>query len=185
MDNPGGRDYSISKGVSVSPIPDMPDPGPGAMTNFLQQRAERARLQFYHDHAFGITRLNVYAGEAAGYVITDASSRTLSMAPNLSGVNPGLAKILPDIGIPLVIQDKTFVDPATIDDTDPTWTDPLQKTFGTSHRSWSASPAGTPVAGDLWYPTYMSRHRIHGIPPAQTVTVDGCTDPGSIHPRPT
>ena len=26
---------------------------------------------FYHDHAWGITRLNVYAGEAAGYLITD------------------------------------------------------------------------------------------------------------------
>ena len=27
---------------------------------------------FYHDHAWGITRLNVYAGEAAGYLLTDA-----------------------------------------------------------------------------------------------------------------
>ena len=27
---------------------------------------------FYHDHAWGITRLNVYAGEAAPYLITDA-----------------------------------------------------------------------------------------------------------------
>ena len=26
---------------------------------------------FYHDHAVGITRLNVYAGMAAGYLIHD------------------------------------------------------------------------------------------------------------------
>ena len=26
---------------------------------------------FYHDHAMGITRLNVYAGMAAGYLIHD------------------------------------------------------------------------------------------------------------------
>ena len=26
---------------------------------------------FYHDHAYGITRLNVYAGEAAGYLLYD------------------------------------------------------------------------------------------------------------------
>ena len=26
---------------------------------------------FYHDHALGITRLNVYAGMAAGYLVTD------------------------------------------------------------------------------------------------------------------
>ncbi len=32
---------------------------------------------FYHDHAWGITRLNVYAGEAAGYVVTDATEAGL------------------------------------------------------------------------------------------------------------
>ena len=32
---------------------------------------QSARLMFYHDHSWGITRLNVYAGEAAGYLITD------------------------------------------------------------------------------------------------------------------
>ena len=26
---------------------------------------------FFHDHAFGLTRLNVYAGEAAGYLLVD------------------------------------------------------------------------------------------------------------------
>ena len=31
---------------------------------------------FYHDHAWGITRLNVYAGEAAGYLITDDTEKT-------------------------------------------------------------------------------------------------------------
>ena len=39
---------------------------------FFYTNAQSARLQFYHDHAHGITRLNVYAGEAAGYVVTDA-----------------------------------------------------------------------------------------------------------------
>ena len=43
----------------------------GCMT-FFYTNAQSARLQFYHDHAHGITRLNVYAGEAAGYVVTDA-----------------------------------------------------------------------------------------------------------------
>ncbi len=32
---------------------------------------------FYHDHAWGITRLNVYAGEAAGYLITDDTEQKL------------------------------------------------------------------------------------------------------------
>ena len=29
---------------------------------------------FYHDHAYGITRLNVYAGEAAGYLLFGSAS---------------------------------------------------------------------------------------------------------------
>ena len=53
---------------------------------------------FYHDHAFGITRLNVYAGEAAGYLISDATEQTL--------VADGT---IPADQIPLVIQDRTFV----------------------------------------------------------------------------
>ncbi len=47
----------------------------GCMT-FFYTNAQSARLQFYHDHAHGITRLNVYAGEAAGYVVTTPSRRT-------------------------------------------------------------------------------------------------------------
>ena len=53
---------------------------------------------FYHDHAFGTTRLNVYLGEAAGYLITDATEQKL--------VTDG---IIPAEQIPLVIQDRTFV----------------------------------------------------------------------------
>jgi len=152
------------KGVSVVPVPDMwfdasgntvpagtpgatNDPGKGAMTIFYSN-AMSARLMFYHDHAMGITRLNVYAGEAAGYVVTDKVEQDLINGTNISGVNPGLLKVLPDIGIPLVIQDRTFVNAATIGATDPTWLDPLQETFGTT--------PGTPKTGDLWYPhVYM------------------------------
>ena len=39
---------------------------------FFYTNQQSARLMFYHDHAWGITRLNVYAGEAAGYLLTDA-----------------------------------------------------------------------------------------------------------------
>ena len=95
-------------------VPDMGTrscdaPGSGCMT-FFYTNAQSARLQFYHDHAMGITRLNVYAGEAAGYVLTDAVEKDMIEGTNVSGVNPGGLKVLPDLGIPLVIQDRTFVD---------------------------------------------------------------------------
>ena len=40
---------------------------------------------FYHDHAWGITRLNVYAGEAAGYMITDDTEKKLISGRHIPG----------------------------------------------------------------------------------------------------
>ena len=54
---------------------------------FFYTNAQSARLMFYHDHAMGITRLNVYAGEAAGYVITDQVDQDMINGTNVSGVN--------------------------------------------------------------------------------------------------
>jgi FtsP/CotA-like multicopper oxidase with cupredoxin domain len=86
---------------------------------YYYSNQQSARLMFYHDHAYGITRLNVYDGVAAGYLLTDQFEEDLISGTNLSGVNPTNAKILPDLGgvyhygIPLVIQDKAFVNDAT------------------------------------------------------------------------
>ncbi len=92
---------------------------------------------FYHDHAFGITRLNVYAGEAAGYLLQDPVELGL--------VGSG---IIPPEQIPLIIQDKTFVP----DDTRP-YTN-LMGTFASQLEAqdptWDASIWGS--FGDLWYP---------------------------------
>ncbi|MBI5304754.1 MAG: multicopper oxidase domain-containing protein [Chloroflexi bacterium] len=137
---PSGESTQYPSGVSVYNVPDMPNPGrtaaQGELT-FYYNNEQSARLMFYHDHSFGITRLNVYAGEAAGYLITDQVEQDMINGTNVSGVNPGSARVLPDIGIPLIIQDRTFVDSATIAAQDPTW--PF-----------------VPRSGDLWYPhVYM------------------------------
>ena len=161
---PASETTPYPAGVSARNVPDMGTacdanlaaPGlPGDAANqkssgcmtFFYTNAQSARLQFYHDHAHGITRLNVYAGEAAGYVVTDAVEQDMINGTNVSGVNPGLLKVLPDIGIPLVIQDKTWVDATTIYAQDPTW-------------AWGSGPVTTPptaVTGDFWYPhVYMT-----------------------------
>lgn len=107
---PAGENTPYPKGVSVYNVPDMPDPGPGAMT-FYYTNQQSARLMFYHDHAYGITRLNVYAGEAAGYLLMDSAEQGL--------INSG---IIPAEHIPLVIQDRTFVPgPNQLAAEDPTW----------------------------------------------------------------
>lgn len=144
---PAGETTSYPKGVSVENVPDMPDPGPGSMT-FYYNNQQGARLQFYHDHSYGITRLNVYAGEAAGYLVTDQVEKDMIDGTNLTGINPTNAKVLPDVGIPLIIQDKTFVDATTIAQQDPTWN------WGTGARvNGNITEVNT---GDLWLPhVYM------------------------------
>jgi FtsP/CotA-like multicopper oxidase with cupredoxin domain len=138
----GGAPYQ--KGTSFQNVPDMitpstvngvnvpcaavgpaacftPAPGDGIATEFYTNQ-QSARLLFYHDHAYGITRLNVYAGEAAPYLITDQVEEDLISGTNVSGGNPAGKQILPDqgtpngvyrYGIPLVIQDKAFVNDAS------------------------------------------------------------------------
>jgi FtsP/CotA-like multicopper oxidase with cupredoxin domain len=100
---PAGEGASWPEGVSVENVPDMDvcNAEDDGCQTFYYTNQQSARLLFYHDHAWGITRLNVYAGEAAGYLITDAAEQAL-----LAAGKP-LASV--GYGIPLVVQDKTFV----------------------------------------------------------------------------
>jgi FtsP/CotA-like multicopper oxidase with cupredoxin domain len=112
------------------------DPGIGSLTYFWTNQ-QGGRLMFYHDHAYGITRLNVYAGEAAGYLLTDP----VEEAALKNATVPGTIVDLPHL-IPLVIQDKTFVPSAAqLAAEDPTWT---AGSFGTI--------PGFVNPGDLWFP---------------------------------
>jgi FtsP/CotA-like multicopper oxidase with cupredoxin domain len=139
---PAGDPTIYKKGVSFQNVPDMvgsgkliPSPSNGdGMATFYYTNQQSSRLMFYHDHAYGLTRLNVYAGEAAGYLLTDPiedSLITAGVLPNQGGGNY-------TYGIPLIIQDKTFVpDPVTLAAQDPTW-------------NWGGM-------GSLWFPhVYMT-----------------------------
>jgi FtsP/CotA-like multicopper oxidase with cupredoxin domain len=128
---PTGENTAYPKGVSVSNVPDMPDPGPGAET-FFYTNQQSARMMFYHDHSWGITRLNVYAGEEAGYMITDDTEKALTSA---GGALDGLG-----MGTSLTIQDKTFV--------------PSAKRMAQLDPTWDATKWGG--EGNLWQPhVYM------------------------------
>jgi len=151
---PSGEVTSYPTGVSMTNVPDMPDPGPGAQTYYYTNQ-QSSRLMFYHDHSWGITRLNVYVGGAAGYVIRDAVEQQLIADGKI-----------PAAEIPLIIQDKTFVDgdpasPTYVLKTDPTWK------WGTG--SVGSNGFRTPQSGDLWWPhIYMPAQNpfdITGIAP--------------------
>jgi spore coat protein A len=68
-------------------------------TNFVYHNNQEAATLWYHDHALGITRLNVYAGLAGFYLLEDNRERKLT-------VNGILPKQKHDIEI--VIQDRMF-----------------------------------------------------------------------------
>ncbi len=110
---PAGEMTPWPEGVSVQNVPDMDVCGlnnDGCQT-FYYTNQQSARLMFYHDHSWGITRLNVYAGEAAGYLISDSTEAAL--------ISSGT---IPADQIPLIIQDRTFVpDAAQLALQDPTW----------------------------------------------------------------
>jgi len=148
---PAGETTSYPQGVSMRNVPDMPDPGDGSMT-FFYNNQQSARLMFYHDHSYGITRINVYAGEAAGFLITDQVEKDMIDGTNFAGINLNPpVKVLPDVGIPLVIQDKTFVDANTIWSQDPTWN------WGTAARDANTGKILNANTGDLWMPhVYMT-----------------------------
>jgi len=74
--------------------------GNSGCQTFFYTNAQSAGCSFYHDHSMGITRLNVYAGEAAGYVMTNAVETDMIAGTNVSGVNPGLLKSSPTSAFP-------------------------------------------------------------------------------------
>lgn len=130
------------------------DPGAGTLT-FFYTNQQSQRMMFYHDHAEGITRLNVYDGMAAGYVLQDPTEVQL--------INN---EILPDDQIPLVIQDKTFVP----DDSHPVlnFYGPFKSQLNSQDPTWRwgsgvAAPAlnGT---GDLWVPHVFMTNQNPGDP---------------------
>jgi len=128
------------------------DPGPGATTLYFTN-AQSARLLYLHDDTYGLTRLSVYAGEAAPYIISDDVEDELvsgnagepegSRAIDAS-VKPGT---VPVAELPLIIEDKTFVPSAErLRGTDPTW----------DLTRWGG-------LGGLWYPhVYMPNQDASG-----------------------
>ena len=134
-------------------------PGDGALT-FYYTNDQSARLMFYHDHAEGITRLNVYGGMAAGYLLQDPTEQDLINGTNNSGNNTAGYKVLPPLEdtIPLVIQEKTFVP----DNIAPVlnFYGPFASQLNSSDPTWrwtsGAGVTGPNGNGDLWVPhVYM------------------------------
>jgi spore coat protein A, manganese oxidase len=141
-------------------------PGQG---EYYYPNDQSARLAWYHDHAFDLTRLNAYAGIASAYIIRDSFEANLR--------NLGLPDFVEHGGreIPIVIQDKIFVG-SDIATKDPTW----------------PGPRGV---GSLWYPHIYETDRWQlgpdpsGLPPDPSVIPEMFGDTmlanGTVYPEAT
>ena len=116
---------------------------PGALANqaeYYYPMDQSARFLWYHDHAWGITRINAYAGIATALLLRDSFEAGL--------VGQGLPDYIEHGGreLPIVVQDKIFVG-SSILTLDPTWTGPT-----------------TP--GSLWYAHQYDTGRYGKLGPA-------------------
>lgn len=68
---------------------------PGDKVEYHYPNQQQAATLWYHDHALGITRLNVYAGLSGLYLLRDGAERTMQLPAG-------------DYEIPLLIQDRSF-----------------------------------------------------------------------------
>ena len=116
----------------------VPDDGP--RTYYYGNTQEAAGL-WYHDHAVGITRLNVLAGLAGGYLIRNADDPgDGTLRADGSGLPPA-----PDYEVPLIIQDRMF-------NVDGTFAYPPNVNPGTAGRPWAPEFFGdvATVNGKAW-----------------------------------
>jgi spore coat protein A len=112
-------------GMSYSSMPGVP----ANSYRYWYPNQQGPCLLWYHDHSMYQTRLNPFAGQAAGYVIIDGDD---TVVPGLGGLN--IPKFPYDV--PLVIQDRTFCDDGSM-----------------FYPTASGLPAGYPHP--VWQPEYF------------------------------
>lgn len=121
-----------------------PNAGPGD-AEYHYNNDQSARFIWYHDHAFGITRINAYAGLASAYLIRDKFEAnlisTMGLPPTVESSALGGTAVQE---IPLVFQDKVFVG-SNIKLLDPSW------------KNIVSASAQSP--GSLWYPHLYEPNR--------------------------
>jgi FtsP/CotA-like multicopper oxidase with cupredoxin domain len=93
-----------------SPVGGLWEPGAAV---FTYPNTQRATTLWYHDHALGMTRLNVYAGPAGFYLLRGGPG------DQVTGTLPGPAPAPGDTGgpyyeIPIAIQDRSFNDDGSL-----------------------------------------------------------------------
>ena len=89
------NDPNAATGMPANPLTGDPGRPNGNTFTYTYRNDQLATHLWFHDHAMGITRLNVHAGLAANYILRDSAEDGLNLP---SGAYE----------IPLVVQDRSF-----------------------------------------------------------------------------
>jgi len=100
--------------------------GHGRKKTYHYGNTQEAAGIWYHDHALGITRLNVFAGLAGGYLVRDANDP----GDGSTGLPPA-----PTYEVPLIIQDRMFNPDGTL--------------------NYPPNPAPPPLGLETWIPEFF------------------------------
>jgi spore coat protein A len=123
------------------------NPGAGLnQADYYYPLNQSARFLWYHDHAWGITRINAYAGIATALLLRDSFEFNLQnqgLPPYIESSVLGGKTVLE---LPIVVQDKVFVG-SDILTVDPTW-------------------PGSTASGSLWYAHVYDTTRYGKLGPA-------------------
>jgi spore coat protein A, manganese oxidase len=96
-------------------------------TTFVYPTQQQAGTIWFHDHALGATRLNVFAGMAGLYLITDPANEPAA----------GVLPAFPQHDIPLIIQDRSF------------------DTAGQIFYNLASNPQPNPTVHPFWIPEFI------------------------------
>lgn len=121
---------------------------------FIYPTRQQAGTIWFHDHALGVTRLNVYAGMAGLYIITDPANEPPQAAATCAAT--GCLPKFPEYDIPLIIQDRSF------------------DTTGQIFYNLASNPQPNPLVHPFWIPEFIG----------DTIVVNGKTWPYlNVEPR--
>ena len=105
-------------------------------TTFIYPTRQQAGTIWFHDHALGATRLNVFAGMAGLYIITDPANEPPQAGANVCAAGGCLPKF-PEYDIPLIIQDRSF------------------DTAGQIFYNLASNPQPNPTVHPFWIPEFI------------------------------
>lgn len=113
-------------------------PGAGS-AQFIYPTGQQAGSIWFHDHAMGITRLNVFAGLAGLYLITDPAKELPNANDTVACTAPGAICLpaFPQYDIPLIIQDRSF------------------DTTGQIFYNLASNPQPNPLVHPFWIPEFI------------------------------